>query len=109
MQKRPVKGGLQYVLYGGTKSYCYVLSCRHWGTYGFQRIFLALQESMEAGNSNVCLSDASSTPKLFNEIVLSLVAHVKSKALKTKVLPLMKLVPRDCRRPFIDCLCSGGR
>ncbi|XP_057854629.2 cysteine-rich receptor-like protein kinase 2 [Cryptomeria japonica] len=41
-------------------------------------------QAQDAGNSNVCISDASSRPKLFSETTQRLLAKVRSKALKNE-------------------------
>ncbi|GLJ33751.1 hypothetical protein SUGI_0678390 [Cryptomeria japonica] len=41
-------------------------------------------QAQDAGNSNVCISDASSRPKLFSETTQRLLADVRSKALKNE-------------------------
>ncbi|GLJ33756.1 hypothetical protein SUGI_0678510 [Cryptomeria japonica] len=39
-------------------------------------------QAIDAGNSNVCISDSSSRPGLFNQTLQNLLAEIKSKALK---------------------------
>ncbi|GLJ34078.1 hypothetical protein SUGI_0685100 [Cryptomeria japonica] len=78
-------------------STCYAAAQNHIVTYcpvhtgarmAFDGCFLRYEnfsffdQALDAGYSNVCISDASSSPKLFNEIVLRLLADLRSKALK---------------------------
>ncbi|GLJ33745.1 hypothetical protein SUGI_0678320 [Cryptomeria japonica] len=57
-------------------------------------------QALDGGNSNVCISYSSSSPKLFNETALRLLADIKSKAFKNEGFATSKISAKGLQTPI---------